>query len=410
MKRGMNSWRMQVAAYKLIIVAGLFAATLIVTRLEEINPQELEVDLNPVAVVIDDKVRHAFAISQGAIGNLGEPLEAGTVTMIDIATGTVVRTTQVGIAPISAAVDERNDRVFVVNQGAFDPSGRQSSSGSVSILDATTGDLLRTVQVGIGALQIAVANRVERVLVINREIASETGSVTILDNRSGETLGEIRVDSYPVDVAVSSQQNIAFVANFLSNSVSVLDFDKMQVIKTIPLSPGLIPEPGTLAKLVLDEQTQHLFALSLAPHVKGGATDGRLWIIDAGHGEIISTRVLSNPTAIALNAPMQQVLVTGTDGQTGWLTALDAENGNTLWTSRVGEDPNAISVDEAVGLVFVLSWKSGTLSVIQAGDGKNLCTQMVAEQPVAIAVSRLVHTVIIASHKDNSVSIWRSVC
>jgi DNA-binding beta-propeller fold protein YncE len=62
----------------------------------------------------------------------------------------VLRTVHVGQQPVALAVNTRTRQVFVVNQGPLYPngSGTATGRGSVTLLDAATGRLVRTMPVG----------------------------------------------------------------------------------------------------------------------------------------------------------------------------------------------------------------------------------------------------------------------
>src|SRR5919199_5403671 len=60
-------------------------------------------DENPSAVAVDTRTGHAFV----ATGSAGEP---GHVSMVDMATGGLLRTVPVGLDPTAVAVDERGGR------------------------------------------------------------------------------------------------------------------------------------------------------------------------------------------------------------------------------------------------------------------------------------------------------------
>src|SRR5438132_12140542 len=65
-------------------------------------------DESPRAVVVDPRTSRAFVATGGA----GEP---GHVSMVDTATGALLRTVPVGLDPCALAVDERAGRGVVVN-------------------------------------------------------------------------------------------------------------------------------------------------------------------------------------------------------------------------------------------------------------------------------------------------------
>jgi len=71
----------------------------------------------PAAVAVDSRRRHVLVVNTGAVDSNGVPLGAGSVRVLDARSGVVLRTVAVGVAPIAVAVDERSGRAVVVNAG-----------------------------------------------------------------------------------------------------------------------------------------------------------------------------------------------------------------------------------------------------------------------------------------------------
>jgi YVTN family beta-propeller protein len=92
----------------------------------------------PTAVAVDERVGHAFVTSDGVTDSTGQPIGVGTLSLLDARTGAVLRTVAVGSQPDTPAVDEMTGRVFVANY----------DSGTVSVVDATSGRVRATVAVG----------------------------------------------------------------------------------------------------------------------------------------------------------------------------------------------------------------------------------------------------------------------
>jgi DNA-binding beta-propeller fold protein YncE len=102
-------------------------------------------------------------------GGLGAfmPLGPGSLHVLDARTGAPLALVSVGMAPNAIAVDERRNRVYVVNAGSHDAYGTAGSTsivirapiygpGGLSVLDATSGRLLRSVALGTQPSSIAL--------------------------------------------------------------------------------------------------------------------------------------------------------------------------------------------------------------------------------------------------------------
>jgi YVTN family beta-propeller protein len=156
---------------------------------------------------VDERTGHAFVANQGD----------NTVSVLDGNRGAVLHTSAVGTNPTTLAVAARTGRVFVVNRG----------DGTVSVLDARTGAVLRTVAVGAirpqavsftNAVDVVVDERDGRAVVLNgsaRDRAGNhtTGSVSVLDAGSGRLLRTVTVGRAPVAAAVDETTGRLFVVN-----------------------------------------------------------------------------------------------------------------------------------------------------------------------------------------------------
>jgi DNA-binding beta-propeller fold protein YncE len=72
---------------------------------------------NPTALAVDVHTRRVFVVNQGPLyrNGAGTAWGYGSVSMLDATTGTLLRTTRVGQNPRAVAIDERTGRVFVAD-------------------------------------------------------------------------------------------------------------------------------------------------------------------------------------------------------------------------------------------------------------------------------------------------------
>src|SRR5438067_11821030 len=69
------------------------------------QPQILAVGVLPTIAAVDTRTQHAFVANSGA----------NTLSLLDLSSGRVLRTVPVGPSPTALAVDERRGRVLVLN-------------------------------------------------------------------------------------------------------------------------------------------------------------------------------------------------------------------------------------------------------------------------------------------------------
>ena len=139
-------------------------------------------DSAAAAVVADPQTGHVFVTTLGPLTTLnrtaGVPLAlqpfsvpvsigAGSVVMLDARSGVVLRTVRVGIGTGGEAIDSVHRHVLVTIVGAMDRAGAPVGAGRVGVVDARSGALLRSVPVGIAPGDIAVDETAGRALVVN---------------------------------------------------------------------------------------------------------------------------------------------------------------------------------------------------------------------------------------------------
>ena len=195
---------------------------------------------------------------------------------IDAATGDVLRTFDVGVAPYDVILV--GDRAFVSNWGGrrpgpndltgpagkgtrvrVDPVRHIASEGTVSVVDLKTAQL-REVFVGLHASALAVAPDGRHVVCAN----SAGDTLSILDAATGDVVDTAWTKRTPADLygampnalAFSSDGERLYVCNGAQNAVAVLDWEPDERGGTKLL--GLIPVGWHPGAVVVDPARQRL--------------------------------------------------------------------------------------------------------------------------------------------------------
>ena len=162
----------------------------------------IKVGAAPCALTFDPSSGHAIVTN----------LDSNTVSFIDLGTGAVLHTATVGQAPGAVTFDVGTGHTFVANFG----------DGTVSVLDTPTARIVNTVPVGMGPTAIAVDSRRGQVVVTaisgsagSAQFPVDSGSVHILDARSGTVLRTIPVDDDPNAIAMDERGGRAYVVSAL---------------------------------------------------------------------------------------------------------------------------------------------------------------------------------------------------
>ena len=124
-------------------------------------------------------------------------------------------------AALVISLGARADRAFITNQ----------KSDSVSVVDLTLGQVVRTLPVGRDPAGIAVSPDAGRVLVT----CPGNGEIWFLEGADFLVRAVFRLGDGPLGVSLAPDGRRAYVADFYGHFVSVIDLERAEVIKRVPL-------------------------------------------------------------------------------------------------------------------------------------------------------------------------------
>jgi len=164
------------------------------------------------------------------------------------------------------------------------------------------------------------------VVVDNRGITA-TGVVSIIDRASGATT-EVPVGIHPTDIAVTG--NTAYVANAMSDTVSVVDLAKRRVDVTIPISYGNVHVLGATPNAVL--------------------VDGNRLLVADGGDNAVAEIDLSTRKVLGFRPAGYYPIALGMDGQK--LLVLNSKGNGSV--ARLGHGAKAGNVHDFEGTVSII--------------------------------------------------------
>ncbi len=301
----------------------------------------------PRGVAVDARLGRLFVADWGS--TLGAK---GTVTIIGEGRGRVLRTVPVGANPWAVAIAPTTGRVFVTN------------ANSVSVLDERTGAVMRTIpQGGAAFTPVAIDARAGHAFAVSAynnmfgHPIDGANTVSMLDTTSGALVRTVPDLHGPIAAAVDTQTDQVFVAN-QDGTVAVLDGRTGAVVHTITISPRVLANGVAVA-----ERTRRVFVTSY----DHGTFKGHVSMLDARTGAVLATRPGGMAGAVAVAAGAGHAFVLTDRG----VTMLDAASGGALRTTVVGPSPTSIVADAGGDHVFV-ALGDGRLAVLDARTGARL--------------------------------------
>lgn len=288
-----------------------------------------------MGMVLDDGANRVFVVDKGPFDyNTGLLTDHGRVTVLDATTGAVVRAVRVGTIPVDIADDPSSGRVFVLNQNAQPtrPVGRSS----VSVLDARTGALLRTVPVGLIATRLVVDARAGRVFVVNQGRGSSAdpyrpvgpGSVSVLNSRTGTLIGATTVGQAPRTITVNADAGRVFVVNQGPFDPYTESASGPSTVSVLDAATGRALRTTTIARALdiatLDQATERLFVGTgaVGSDSVSGYSPSGVAVLDA------TTGALLRATALPQRDAADHLRALAVDARTARLFALEGgDNG-----------------------------------------------------------------------------------
>ena len=207
------------------------------TTTGSVSPTPINVGREPTEIVVSPDSAFVY------VANFGVSGAAGTVSVIDIATGAVSNTITVGIYPRGVAISPNGAFVYVANS--------DDDPGTVSVIDtankAVVGD-----PIGVGTNPVGVAISPDGAFVYVTNQGDDTVSVITAATKIVSPTS-FRVGSRPAEIVVSPDGAFVYVTNSGSDSISVIDIatGKVSFItvgshpRGVAVCPG--PPPPTLA-------------------------------------------------------------------------------------------------------------------------------------------------------------------
>lgn len=286
-----------------------------------------------------------------------------------------VATITVGTHPKGIAVDPTTNRVFV---GLFDTS-------SVAVINAATNSVTATWATGSTGHANGIAVDSGKVFVALRD----TGSVAILDSTSGTVIANPAVGSQPYGVGAAN--GTAWVANFISNSVSTINAATASVTTTnmggnpalvapandrayVSYWTGGVQVVGTDGSPISDFTTSGSGSFGVA--LNAGANrlyvssrdSNQIFALNATTGAIVNSVSLGaqTPYALAYNPSTNHLLVVLADIGVNQVDVRDGTTLNHLTTVSIGtqgaDGGDGIAVMN--GQIYVSNNSAGTVSVL----------------------------------------------
>jgi YVTN family beta-propeller protein len=258
-------------------------------------------------------------------------IQSPTITVLDTVTNTQVDEFDTGRTPQGVSVDEVRNVLWVAE-----------TNDNVVALDATTGDVIRTVPLA-QATDLVYDPVSDKVYVL--QFARST-SVAVIDGESGDLLDTIPTGTRPAGIAVDSDAHRVYVGNSAASSVSIIDTVTQTRLDTVAM-------PAIPQELAVDPGTGTVY-VSLA--------NDTVALIDPDTASIIDSFPADSPGGLSINSAEGYVAVTSWDTSSVDIFSTD---GTLLQEVPVGVGTWTIGADVSNSTLFVSSASTRQVLVLE---------------------------------------------
>ncbi|HEY0365431.1 MAG TPA: YncE family protein [Pyrinomonadaceae bacterium] len=162
--------------------------------------------------------------------------QVNQVAVIDIPTWKVIANVDAGATPTRVALQHDERYLWVGNDS--------DSASGVTVIDTATNKIAAQLKTGLGHHEIAFGNDDQLAFITNKQ----SGTVSLIDIRKLAVLKDLKAGSQPAAIAFSPLSQTAYVANEGDGTIAAISTTKQDVVSRIQTDPGVrvisIPPAG----------------------------------------------------------------------------------------------------------------------------------------------------------------------
>lgn len=201
-----------------------------------------------------------------------------------------------------------------------------------------------------------------------------SANVSVLDTATNTVVATIPVGTAPAGVAVNLLGTRVYVTNDYDNTVSVIDTSTNAVVATIPVGTepyGVAVNPAGTRVYVANNNSWG---------------SGTVSVIDTSSNTVVATiPVGTGPYGVAVNPAGTRVYVTNISSSN--VSVIDTSSNTVVATIPVGSYPRGIAVNPAGTRVYVANTVNGNVSVIDTSTNTVAATISVGSSSEGVAVN-----------------------
>ena len=302
-------------------------------------------------------------------GDFGDGVN-GDLSIIDLATNTVVATAPLGDYPQGVAVNPAGTAVYVGNTGSND----------FTVIDTVT-HTATTLPAGLTPCGVTVHPNGRFIYLANADFLGQgVSTVWVLDRATNTMIDEIICGNGSIAVVVHPNGKVAYVANILDGTIAVFDTNTHEVIDTIVLEAVGSEEMSRPVPIVVHSEGTYVYVANRA-----GPT---LWAINTATHEFVArpfgnrhVGIGINPSGTLLYLPSFEDTDPNLPPQGKTVDVIDAKTLELVTTIDGFDAPLDVSINPDGTRLYVTNLNADTVSVIDATTYDLITTIPVGSHP-----------------------------
>lgn len=287
-------------------------------------------------------------------------------------------------------------------------------SNTVTVLDLVYLRTDRTLLVGQDPSGIAANPRKNEVYAVNTQPESSSGSVSVIDAAANRVVATIPVRRLPYFIAVSPDGRRAYVPNSGSSSVSVIDLDRRREIAVVGTGemPGVArvsPDGRTLAVTNRGSNSISLYAIA-QPGSPAGTPELKLRATFSGCPGATDAAILPDSSKVfaACSGGHQIMAVQLAAAPGSWPARQDPSQltDHLLTLLDVGKTPVHLALKPDGGEIFVSNFGSDSISEVDTWNNQVSGTYSVVNKPTGSIISGNNNDLWISNFGADSLSLY----
>ena len=283
-----------------------------------------------------------------------------------------------GHEPWGAAFDPLQSLVYVADL---------PEPGKVTVIDAATHSIVDHIELsGLYAHGICVNDRTGRAYVANYG----TDDVSVIDTLAAEEIATIAVGDTPRAVCVNRATDRIYVTRVYDGALTVIDGRTLEVVGSIDV--GDYPYD-----VAVNEMTNRIYTAN--------CSSWDVSVVDGATGLVIETIDVGRyPCGVCVNEATGLVYVTNRDD--GTVSVIHGVTHQVLDVIGVGLDPHVIAVNPESNRIYAVNAGSSTVSVIDGNDDAVVTTVNVGRNPVGgICIDRAADEIYVTNYDSDDISV-----